>query len=81
VNKHVLTESDKKELELQRYHALQAIDVLLADLPHLRQMVEEAPFYCFQREAMPVIDSIKKKGEATWVRVQLMFSTINGSTL
>lgn len=81
MNKHVLAESDKRELELQRYHALQAIDILLADLPRLRQMVEEAPFYGFQREATPVIDSIKKKGEATWVRVQLMFSTVNGSTL
>lgn len=81
MNKHVLTVSDKKELEMQRDYALKAIDALLADLPLLRLMVEEAPFDGFQREATPMIDTIKRKGEKTWVRVQLMFSTINGSTL
>jgi hypothetical protein len=81
VTKHILTDDDKRELEMQRAHALKAIDDLLAQLPFLRVMVQEGPYDGFEREAAPIIKSVERKARATWVRVQLMFSTIAGSKL
>lgn len=63
MNKHVLTKSDKNELELQRYYALKAIDDLLRELPLLRVMVEEAPFDGFQNEATPSSMRQRKTGQ------------------
>jgi len=42
MNKHILTD-DKRELEMQRAHALKAIDALLAELLFLRMRIEERP--------------------------------------
>jgi hypothetical protein len=50
---------------MQQEHALKAIDALLADLPFLRIIVEEAPYDGFQHEATPVIHTIEKNGRAT----------------
>jgi hypothetical protein len=81
MHKHILTDDDKRELEMQRAHPLKAIDALLAELPFLRVMIEEAPYDGFQHEATPIIGRVEKNARATWVRVQLMFSTIAGSKI